>query len=299
MKVVRVQFHKLDKEYFFLPKFSKDPEATVEVGDKVVVDTSLGQDVGVVTAWDNWQEEASQDQKSEDLNASNEIIQSKISDIKPMLRPLSEKDLDKLRIQKKEGVKHFNECKKLINQLGLKAMKLVDMAESYDDKRITFYFVADSRVDFRELVKELVKLYHKKIRLQQVGVRDATKVTGDIGPCGIPLCCRSWLNTIGSVSPDSIKNQELSHRGADRLTGPCGRLKCCLRFEEETYKYQRDHMPKEGDVIKTNVGPAKVIAVHPMKQTVDLKIDDSIVEYPYTEGKVCQVDCPRDRENRK
>ncbi|OGY93745.1 MAG: hypothetical protein A2406_04230 [Candidatus Komeilibacteria bacterium RIFOXYC1_FULL_37_11] len=293
MKVVKVQFHKLDKEYFFLPEFSQAPAAQVEIGDSVVVETSLGQDVGLVTGWDDWQETAhfisGGEDKQEKKNPSVEIVQDKIVDIKPMLRPLSEDDLEVIRAQKRVGVKRFAECKKLIQKYELKAMKLIDMMESFDDKRMTFYFIADSRVDFRDLVKELVKNYHKKIRLQQVGVRDAAKITGDFGPCGVPLCCKSWLNTIGSVSPDSIKNQELSHRGVERLTGPCGRLKCCLRFEEETYKYQRDHMPKEGDIIKTTVGPAKVVAVHPIKQTVSLKIDDSIVEYPYLEGKLCEI----------
>jgi cell fate regulator YaaT (PSP1 superfamily) len=291
MQVVRVQFHKLDKEYFFLPEFSADPDAVVEVGDSVVVDTSLGQDVGRVTAWDKWEapQAVSQDKQDKDEKNNVDIVQDKISDIKPMLRPLSEDDLEKLRGQKKEMVKIFVDCKKLIQKHNLKAMKLVDMAESFDNQRMTFYFIADSRVDFRDLVKDLVKNYHKKIRLQQVGVRDAVKVNGDLGPCGVPLCCKSWLNTIGSVSPDSIKNQELSHRGADRLTGPCGRLKCCLRFEEEAYKYQRDHMPKEGDIIKTGAGPAKVVAVHPIKATVELNIDGNIVEYPYLEGRLCEI----------
>ncbi|MBT4210095.1 MAG: hypothetical protein HOE19_04255 [Candidatus Komeilibacteria bacterium] len=293
MKVVKVQFHKLDKEYFFLPEFSDDAGAQVEVGDSVVVSTILGQDVGQVTDWADW--EPSRDNKAEGSECSRgektngDFVQDKVTDVKPMLRPLREEDLDKLRIQKKESLKIFTECKRLIDKHGLKTMKLVDMSESFDTKRMTFYFISSARVDFRELVKDLVKNYHKKIRLQQVGVRDAAKVTGDLGPCGIPLCCKSWLNTIGSVSPDSIKNQELSHRGADRLTGPCGRLKCCLRFEEEAYKYERNQLPKEGDIIKTGAGPAKVVAVHPMKHTVHLKIDDNIVEYPYLEGKLCEI----------
>lgn len=291
MQVVRVQFHKLDKEYFFLPEFSADPDAVVEVGDSVVVATSFGQDVGRVTAWDKWEapQAVSQDKQDKDEKNNVDIVQDKISDIKPMLRPLSEEDLEKLRAQKKELVQIFSDCKKLIQKHNLKTMKLVDMAESFDNQRMTFYFISDSRVDFRDLVKDLVKNYHKKIRLQQVGVRDAVKVSGDLGPCGVPLCCKSWLNTIGSVSPDSIKNQELSHRGADRLTGPCGRLKCCLRFEEEVYKYQRDHMPKEGDMIKTGAGLAKVVAVHPIKATVELDINGSIVEYPYLEGRLCEI----------
>lgn len=282
MKVVKVQFHKLDKEYFFLPEFSKSPNTDIEVGDSVVVETSLGQDVGRITGWDDWDPSKQVSKNTEDED---------MGDIKPMLRPLNEEDLEILRVQKKEIAKKIAACKELIGLHDLKAMKLVDVAESFDDKRMTFYFTADSRVDFRDLVKDLVNKYHKKIRLQQVGVRDAAMVSGDIGSCGMPLCCKAWLNTIGSVSPDSIKNQELAHRGTDRLTGPCGRLKCCLRFEDEAYKYSRDKMPKVGDKIKTGAGLAEVVAIHPIKETVDLKIDDNIVEYPYKEGKVCEKEC--------
>ncbi|MFA6307918.1 MAG: regulatory iron-sulfur-containing complex subunit RicT [Patescibacteria group bacterium] len=287
MKVVKVQFHKLDKEYFFLPEFTETPGLDIKIGDSVVVETSLGQDVGRITAWTEWESPKAIEKNNSEKN-NTEFIQENISDVKAMLRPLQEEDLDILRVQKKEGVKKFLECKKLIDKYELKSMKLIDMAESYDNKRITFYFIADSRVDFRDLIKELVQKYHKKIRLQQVGVRDAVKVSGDIGSCGMPLCCKAWLSTIGSVTPDSIKNQELSHRGPDRLSGPCGRLKCCLRFEEEAYKYSRENMPKEGDFIKTAAGLAKVVAVHPIKQTVNLDIDGNIVEYPYLEGKLCE-----------
>jgi len=285
MKVVKVQFHKLDKEYFFLPEFSEASDLDIEVGDSVVVETSLGQDVGRITGWDNWEPPKESAEKEQN---NGELVQDSIGDVKPMLRPLSEDDLGILRFQKKEIAKKTAACKKLIQEHDLKAMKLVDMSESFDNKRMTFYFTADSRVDFRNLVKDLVSKYHKKIRLQQVGVRDAAMISGDIGSCGMPLCCKAWLNTIGSVSPDSIKNQELSHRGADRLTGPCGRLKCCLRFEDEAYKYSRDKMPKVGDSIKTGAGMAEVVAVHPIKQTVNLRIDDNIVEYPYLEGKICE-----------
>ena len=312
MKVVKVQFHKLDKEYFFLPEFTEAPEDKVEVGDSVVVNTILGQDVGQVTDWAEWEApksnakaegpERSRGKKNTESSVEDpeqergkrsrrdgDLEQNEISDVKPMRRPFREEDLEKLRAQKKEGLKCFTECKRLIDKHGLNTMKLVDMSESFDGKRLTFYFISSARVDFRDLVKDLVKNYHKKIRLQQVGVRDAAKVTGDFGPCGIPLCCKSWLNTIGSVSPNSIKNQELSHRGADRLTGPCGRLKCCLRFEDEVYKYKRSKLPKEGDIIKTGAGEGKVVGVHPMKQTVHLKIDGNIVEYPYLEGKLCEI----------
>ena len=283
MKVVKVQFSKSDKEYFFLPEFSARPDANIQVGDKVVVSTVLGKDLGVITAWSDFQpSETTEDNKSGD------IVQNKISDIKPMLRKATEEDLKKEEEIKKNYCKYLKKCKELCVKHELKEMKLIDVGESFDENRLTFFFIADSRVDFRELVKDLVKNFRKKIRLQQIGVRDAAKITGDYGPCGLPLCCRNWLNVIGSVSPDYIKDQELSHRGVDRLTGPCGRLKCCLRYEEETYKYNLDKLPKVGDSIKTKAGVGKVIAVHALKHTVDLEIDGARVEYPYLEGKICE-----------
>ena len=295
MKVVKVQFHKLDKEYFFLPEFSQAPAAQVEIGDSVVVETSLGQDVGLVTGWDDWQETAhfisGGEDKQEKKNPSVEIVQDKIVDIKPMLRPLSEDDLEVIRAQKRVGVKRFAECKKLIQKYELKAMKLIDMMESFDDKRMTFYFIADSRVDFRDLVKELVKNYHKKIRLQQIGVRDEAKIDGDYGPCGLPLCCKNWLKVLGSVNAEYIKDQDLMHRGNERLSGACGRLKCCLRYEEEAYKYGLDKLPKVGDQIKTGAGLGRVTEVHPLKQTVELDIDGARVEYPYLQGRICEKNC--------
>lgn len=286
MRVVKVQFHKLDKEYFFLPEFAGSSYGEVKEGDRVLVDTILGQDIGVVTGWADWQPSDKADKQTDKTNVVLE--QNSMADIKPMLRPASEQDLEAAHEQINNYSKYIKKCRELCRLYELKAMKLIDVAESFDNKRLTFYFVSDSRVDFRELVKELVKTFHRKIRLQQIGVRDATKIGGDVGPCGLPLCCSSWLNTIGNVSPDYIKNQELSHRGADRLTGPCGRLKCCLRFEEEVYRYKRNQLPKEGDIIKTGAGKGLVVAVHPMKQTVNLEIDGAIVEYPYLEGKICE-----------
>ncbi|MBU1202954.1 hypothetical protein KKH39_02845 [Patescibacteria group bacterium] len=289
MKVVKIQFHRLDKEYFFLPEFSDD-SSDIQVGDFVVVDTSLGQDIGQITGWDEFESRA-KDNSEDNSKNTPQLVQNSISDVKQMTRKATEKDLQDWENIKDLYHKYLTECRELCRKLGLKEMKLIDAAESFDRKRLTFYFVSDSRVDFRDLVKELVRIYHKKIRLQQVGVRDATKICGGFGPCGLPLCCSLWLEDVGNVSPDFIKDQELSHRGADRLTGPCGRLKCCLRFEEEAYKYNLEKMPKEGDIIKTGAGRGRVVSVHPMKHTVELEIDGARVEYPYLEGKLCEKSC--------
>lgn len=283
MKVVRVQFHKLDKEYYFLPKFLSDDNAEIKVGQKVIVETSLGQDIGTVVAWDDFKEsKVGDDQKNNGL-----IKQETESDIKPMLRIARTDDLKKAKDIKANYSEHLKKVKEFTKQHKLDSMKIIDVLESFDGQRFTVYFISNTRVDFRELIKDLVKTFHKKIRLQQVGVRDAAKVGGDFGPCGVDLCCKNWLHVIGKVSPEYIKDQELSHRGADRLTGPCGRLKCCLRFEEEAYRYNLDKLPKVGETIKTKVGSGRVVSVHALKRTVNLEIDGAIVEYSFLEKDLC------------
>jgi cell fate regulator YaaT (PSP1 superfamily) len=190
-----------------------------------------------------------------------------------------------------EGQKKYSQYLKDCQQLCTKHeldMKLVSVYQSLDKARLTFYFIANNRVDFRNLVKDLIQKFHKKIRLQQIGVRDEAKIKGDYGPCGLPLCCKNWLHSLGNINSDFIKDQDLMHRGNERLSGVCGRLKCCLRYEEANYKYSIEKLPKVGDEIKTKAGLGKVVEIHPLKQTVDLKIDDAVVEYPYLEGKLCQ-----------
>ena len=286
MKVVKVQFHKADKEYFFLPEFTEGSDHQLAVGDAVVVETILGQDMGLITGEADFS--PIEDNETTDENKSgNIILQKSVTDIKSMLRLANREDLKNWARQKVAAVKYLKTYRQLSVKHNLDKMKLIDVCESFDGSRLTFYFTADARVDFRELVKDLVQAFHKKIRLQQIGVRDAAKISGGLGSCGLALCCQSWLKTLGNVTPDYIRDQELLHRGADRLTGPCGRLKCCLRFEEENYKYHLSHLPQIGDVIKTKAGKGEVVSVHALKHTLDLEIDGNIVEYPYLENKQC------------
>ncbi|MFA5127333.1 MAG: regulatory iron-sulfur-containing complex subunit RicT [Patescibacteria group bacterium] len=277
MRLAKIKFHKLDKEYYFLPEFKEDDNRQPRVGDQVIVDTSLGLDFGVVCSVVDYLGEP------EDLQVAN------ISEVKPLLRLATKADFEQLEKNKINYPKYLSTCHQLAAKHDLAEMKLIEVAESLDGSRLTFYFIANTRVDFRELVKDLVANFHKKIRLQQVGVRDAARAEGDFGPCGLALCCRAWLSQIGNVNPDLIKSQDLMHRGVDRLTGVCGRLKCCLRFEEENYRFAEGQEPKVGEVIKTRLGNAKIIAVYSDRQTVDLEINGEKVEYPYAEAKSCQV----------
>lgn len=284
MKVIKVQFHKIDKEYYFLPEFTEEQNNEIKIGESVIVKTILGQDLGVITGWADWQPKDNSEVDKKDISI---LQQNTMSDIKPLFRRVTNEDLIKISKQRKKYSKYLKSCKDLCAKHKLEEMKLVDVHESFDEGRLTFYFIANTRIDFRELVKDLVKDFHKKIRLQQIGVRDAAKIEGDVGSCGLKLCCKSWLQTIGNVSPDYIKDQELSHRGADRLTGVCGRLKCCLRYEEEDYKYNLNKLPQVGEIIKTKAGKGEVITVHALKSTVDLNINGAIVEYPYLKDQHC------------
>jgi cell fate regulator YaaT (PSP1 superfamily) len=275
MQVVKVQFHIADKEYFFLPEFSQNfsyKEEDFAVGKKVIVETELGTDIGSILAV---------------LDANEADIQQ---ELKKMLRPATADD--EVAMVKKSGA--YNDYLKQINETAKQyelKIKIVDVAESFDNQRLTFYFTAETRVDFRDLVKDLGKIFHKKIRLQQIGVRDQAKIEGDYGSCGLPLCCKNWLKVLGNVNAEYIKDQNLMHRGNERLSGACGRLKCCLRYEEEAYKYGLDKLPKVGDPIKTGAGLGRVISVNPLRQTVQLDIDGARVEYPYLQGRVCEKNC--------
>jgi len=154
-------------------------------------------------------------------------------------------------------------------------MKLIDCYCSFDSNRLTFSFIADGRVDFRNLVKELTKQFKKTIRLQQLGVRDEAKLTGDIGSCGRGLCCQGHLKELGNVSTEYAKDQMIAHRGSDRLSGQCGRLKCCLAYEEDFYKEELKDYPKIGEKVKTKSGTGYVIGINILSKTFDVRVRDS------------------------
>lgn len=275
MKVVKIQFHIADREYFFLPEFSQSSgykEDDFLANKKVIVETELGIDMGVILA-------------------VLDLDQADIpKDLKSMLRPATADDEVEMVKKSSAYAGYLKQVNDLAKQYELK-IKIVDVAESFDSQRLTFYFTADNRIDFRDLVKDLGKILHKKIRLQQIGVRDQAKVDGDYGPCGLPLCCKNWLKVLGNVNAEYIKDQNLMHRGNERLSGACGRLKCCLRYEEEAYRYGLDKLPKVGDEVKTGAGMGRVTSVNPLRQTVELDIDGARVEYPYLQGRVCEKNC--------
>lgn len=244
-----------------------------KIGDSVIIKTESGTDLAKIV-------------KIED----REIAQTEAADADEkkkefciLVRKANENDLQKIAKRSAQKKETIDICEKLIKKHNL-PMKLIDMHFSYDGGRITFAFSAGSKIDFRELVKELTKKFHKSIRMHQVGARQEVEYGGDIGPCGQPLCCRSFLKKLGNISTELIFDQQLAHRGIDRLSGICGKLKCCLKFEEELYKELMEKLPSVGSVVKTTKGEGKVKDWRILKQTVMVEIDkDTVIEIPITE----------------
>jgi len=256
MKVVEIQFTPWDKIYYFDPV-----NYLLSIDDRVIVKTDAGVELGKVAGF-------------KDLNVENRAkdeIFFQDKEIKPILRKATPKDLEKIpdTKQKKDDLAF---CKKVIEKYGL-IMKLVDAAYSFDGSRITFSFIADGRVDFRELVKDLTRHFNRTIRLQQIGIRDEAKICGDFGHCGRPLCCGQFLGELSSITSEMAELQQCAHRGSERISGICGRLMCCLAYEEAGYKKMAEKMPALESEVRIEGRKGKVIAHHVLKQTVDVALE--------------------------
>jgi cell fate regulator YaaT (PSP1 superfamily) len=276
MKIISVRFVPWDNEYYFLPEDKEGNSFDIKIGDQVIVETSVGSDVAKVIKVKE-QEESSDNEKLNYTDKHGDVL-----DIKPILRLASEKDLDILKKNNLNNHKILRESRRLVKKYELN-MKLTDLHVSYDDIMLVMAFIADGRVDFRELVKTLSKKYKKKVRLYQLGVRDEAKICGDIGDCGQVLCCKRFLSRLESITTGFARDQQVSHRGLDKLSGVCGRLKCCLAYEESTYKEKLVGLPQLGDTLKVKEGQGIVMDINPLKRMVKvrLKEDRSIVEVQY------------------
>ncbi len=257
MKVVEVQFTPWDKVYYFDPV-----NYLLLVGDWVIVKTEMGVELGKVAGFKDLT-------VTTDEGKGENIYHGEV--IKSILRKATAEDLAKLpdEKQKKEDLVF---CKKMIEKHNL-VMKLVDVAHSFDGSKVTFSFIADGRVDFRELVKDLTRHFNRTIRLQQIGIRDEAKICGDYGHCGRPLCCGRFLGELSSITSEMAELQQCVHRGSDRISGICGRLMCCLAYEEDGYKKLAENMPPLESEVKIEGRRGKVIAQHVLKQTVDVVLE--------------------------
>jgi len=264
MKAALVEINQWEKPiYYLFDNFD------IKINEYVVVETSTNIEVGKITDI--------KEIKKEELD----ILEIQ-SDIKNIKRKATLKDLEKLEDFEKNKGKSFEICRTLIEKHQL-PMKLIDIHFSFDDKKITFAFIAESRVDFRQLVKDLTKNFQKNIRLQQLGVRDEAKINGDVGACGVIQCCKTHLRELGNVSAEQAEIQQVSHRGPERLSGICNRLKCCLRYENELYDDLAKNLPAIGTTVKTPRGKGEVVEWHVLKQAVNVKLEedqDTILEVP-------------------
>ena len=252
VKVIGVRFRQAGKINNFDPLDFK-----IEVGNHEIVETARGIEYGKVV-------QGVQEKNEEDV----------IMPLKPVIRVATEED-DKIAKQNKDKEKKaFFICKEKIKKHGLE-MKLIDTEYTFDNNKVLFYFTADGRIDFRELVKDLASVFKTRIELRQVGVRDETKMLGGIGICGRPLCCSTYLSEFIPVSIKMAKEQNLS-LNPTKISGICGRLMCCLKNEQEAYEYLNSNLPNVGETVKTFDGlKGEVKSVNVLRQKVKIVIEQN------------------------
>ena len=193
-----------------------------------------------------------------------------VAPLKSVLRIATEEDINKHFKNKDKEKDAFDICLKKIQEHEL-TMKLIDVEYTFDNNKVIFYFTADGRVDFRELVKDLATIFKTRIELRQIGVRDEAKMLGGLGPCGRPMCCSTFLGDFASVSIKMAKEQNLS-LNPTKISGICGRLMCCLNYEQSTYEDIRKRMPKVGSIVKTSEGTGEVFSNNTVKESVKVKL---------------------------
>jgi len=261
IKVIGVRFRTAGKIYFFDPL-----NFEIKRGDHVIVETARGIEFGTV------------------MTGVTEVEDEKvIQPLKPVIRIANQRDIEQEANNKIKEKEAFRVCLEKIRKHELE-MKLIDAEYTFDNNKVLFYFTADGRIDFRELVKDLASVFKTRIELRQIGVRDETKIVGGIGICGRPLCCHSYLSDFIPVSIKMAKEQNLS-LNPTKISGVCGRLMCCLKNEEETYEELNRRLPGIGDYVTTEDGlKGEVQSVNVLRQLVKVVVEQGdekeIKEYP-------------------
>ena len=244
-QVIGVRFRTAGKIYFFAPGDLK-----IKKGQNVIVETARGVEYGYVVMGEKEVED-------------DKVVQP----LKPVLRIATKEDDAIEEKNRKKEREAFKICQKKIEKHNLE-MKLIDAEYTFDNNKVLFYFTADGRIDFRELVKDLASVFKTRIELRQIGVRDETKILGGVGICGRALCCHSYLSEFIPVSIKMAKEQNLS-LNPTKISGTCGRLMCCLKNEEETYRYLNSKLPNVGDHVTTDDGlKGEVASVNVLRQMV-------------------------------
>lgn len=250
-EIISVKFKENGRAYSF------DPAGiTAEIGESVIVETQNGTEMGTVSA------------------ANHEVDNGAIEKpLRKVLRKATEKDMARRDENKRKEKEAFGICEELVSAHKLD-MKLVDVEYSFDAGKIVFFFTSDGRVDFRELVKDLASRFHTRIELRQIGVRDEAKMLGGLGICGRPYCCKQFLNDFQPVSIKMAKEQGLS-LNPTKISGSCGRLMCCLKYEQDAYEYLNSLTPGVGATVKTPEGNAVVTDANLMTGYLTVRLTDS------------------------
>ena len=259
IKVVGIRFKKAGKVYYFGPN-----DLNIKKGDYLIVETARGVEFG------------------ECVVGIKEISEEEvIAPLKNVLRIATDKDIEKHKENKSKEVDALAICEKKVQEHKLD-MKLIDVEYTFDNNKVMFYFTADGRVDFRELVKDLATIFKTRIELRQIGVRDEAKMLGGLGPCGRPLCCSTFLGDFASVSIKMAKEQNLS-LNPTKISGICGRLMCCLNYEQNTYEEIRQKLPKVGSIVQIldSKEEGEVTANNVVRESVKVKLkrgDEDVIE---------------------
>ena len=249
-KIVGVKFRKPGKIYFF-----DAGELEVEKNQYVIVETSLGEEFGTI------------------VTTPKQIEENKIKEpLKKIIRIATKEDINNYETNKKKEPEAFKICEEKIKKHNLK-MNLVEVEYKFDNSKILFYFIADGRIDFRDLVKDLASIFRTRIELRQIGVRDEIRRIGGNGICGRELCCCSFLGSFDTVSIKMAKEQNIA-LNPSKISGSCGRLMCCLKYEQEVYEEKLKRLPKLGAIVKTADGEGTVENVETLKEVVKVKLKD-------------------------
>lgn len=257
---VGVRFRRAGRVYYFDPAGLE-----LTVNDKVVVKTSRGLELGEVVI------------------SPQQIVVGEVDEpLKPVIRKATEEDVTRAREFEDKETEALIECGRLVDKFSL-PMKLLSAEYNFDGSRLTIFFSAAERVDFRRLVRELAGYFKVRVELRQVGSRDEAKLLGGFGRCGRPLCCSSFLCDFNPVSIKMAKEQSLPLNPM-RISGVCGRLLCCLAFEGEQYHQMKEKLPREGRVVNTPMGTARVVGSNPLKETVLVELESGVqAELPLTD----------------
>lgn len=251
--IVGIRFRPAGRIYHF------DPQGeSYTTGQYVIVETVRGVEAGRVVI------------------ASKKLAESELSDpLKPVLRLASEDELRMMLSFKSKEKDALVQCARHVEQHRL-PMKLVEAEYTFDGSRLTFYFTADERVDFRALVRDLAATFRTRIELRQIGARDQAKLQGGVGPCGKTLCCSSWITDFGVVSIKMAKEQDLPLNPA-KISGVCGRLLCCLSYENENYVQAKQTMPQVGAFLDTPSGTGRVVSINVPKESVEVMLESGVI----------------------